>query len=123
MTLGASLGAYHAVNFAFRHPDVIAAAKESPNPITHATTCHIHFKFPDGSKLKKAFTYEWRLWTAPEIRELLLVALLGAAVGLDQLAARRRGEMAMDVDGRHVFRGGWGADGRTLTTMIEGSLT
>jgi hypothetical protein len=36
--------------------------------------CHIHFKFPDGSKIKKAFTYEWRLWTAPELRELLLEA-------------------------------------------------
>ena len=35
---------------------------------------HIHFKFPDGSRIKKAFTYEWRLWTAPEIRELLLEA-------------------------------------------------
>ena len=35
---------------------------------------HIHFEFPDGSKIKKAFTYEWRLWTAPEICELLLEA-------------------------------------------------
>ena len=44
------------------------------HPVTHFMRCHIHFKFPDGSKLKKAFTYEWRLWTAPEIRELLLEA-------------------------------------------------
>jgi len=44
------------------------------HPVTHFIRCHIHFKFPDGSKLKKAFTYEWRLWTAPEIRELLLEA-------------------------------------------------
>jgi hypothetical protein len=36
--------------------------------------CHIHFKFPDGSKIKKAFTYEWRIWSLPEIRELLLEA-------------------------------------------------
>ena len=36
--------------------------------------CHIHFSFPDGSKIKKAFTYDWRLWTLPEIRELLLEA-------------------------------------------------
>ena len=35
---------------------------------------HIHFKFDDGSRLKKAFTYDWRLWTLPEIRELLLAA-------------------------------------------------
>lgn len=44
------------------------------HPVTHFIRCHIHFKFKDGSKIKKAFTYEWRLWTAPEIRELLLEA-------------------------------------------------
>jgi SAM-dependent methyltransferase len=44
------------------------------HPVTHYVRCHIHFKFPDGSRIKKAFTYEWRLWTAPEIRELLLEA-------------------------------------------------
>ncbi|HZD52217.1 MAG TPA: class I SAM-dependent methyltransferase [Woeseiaceae bacterium] len=43
-------------------------------PVTHFVRCHIHFKFPDGSRIKKAFSYEWRLWTAPEIRELLLEA-------------------------------------------------
>jgi SAM-dependent methyltransferase len=43
-------------------------------PVTNHITCHIHFKFPDGSKLKKAFTYEWRMWSLPEIRELLLEA-------------------------------------------------
>src|SRR5690606_17167810 len=36
------------------------------HPVTHYVRCHIHFKFPDGSKIKKAFSYEWRLWTAPE---------------------------------------------------------
>jgi SAM-dependent methyltransferase len=40
-------------------------------PVTARTVCHIHFKFPDGSKLKRAFTYDWRLWTLPELRELL----------------------------------------------------
>lgn len=43
----------------------------SYNPITGDMTCHIHFHFPDKSRMKKAFTYEWRLWTLPEIRELL----------------------------------------------------
>ncbi|ESQ15136.1 MAG: hypothetical protein N838_09625 [Thiohalocapsa sp. PB-PSB1] len=41
------------------------------NPITGRMTCHIHFAFPDGSRLARAFSYEWRLWTLPEIRELL----------------------------------------------------
>jgi hypothetical protein len=43
----------------------------SYNPIDGHMLCHIHFAFPDGSKLKKAFTYEWRLWTLPELQELL----------------------------------------------------
>lgn len=40
-------------------------------PVTGRALCHIHFKFPDGSKLKRAFSYRWRLWTLPELRELL----------------------------------------------------
>ncbi len=44
------------------------------DPITGSTTCHIHFRFKDGSRMKDAFTYEWRVWTLPEIREVLLEA-------------------------------------------------
>ncbi|MDH4047913.1 MAG: class I SAM-dependent methyltransferase [Gammaproteobacteria bacterium] len=44
------------------------------HPVTNYIRCHIHFKFKDGSKIKKAFTYEWRLWSAPELREVLLEA-------------------------------------------------
>jgi SAM-dependent methyltransferase len=45
--------------------------QEFYNPIDHHTLCHIHFEFSDGSKMLRAFTYDWRLWTIPEIRELL----------------------------------------------------
>ena len=41
------------------------------DPITGGMICHIHFKFPDGSWIKEAFSYDWRLWTLPEIREIL----------------------------------------------------
>ena len=44
------------------------------NPIDHHTLCYIHYRFRDGSKLRRAFTYDWRLWTIPELRELLLEA-------------------------------------------------
>jgi SAM-dependent methyltransferase len=44
------------------------------SPITGDLTCHIHFRFPDGSRIDRAFTYEWRLWTLPELRELLAEA-------------------------------------------------
>ena len=41
------------------------------NPITHNLVCHIHFAFPDGSTMPNAFSYDWRLWTLPEVRDLL----------------------------------------------------
>ena len=41
------------------------------DPITGRNRCHIHFQFPDGSRIQDAFVYEWRLWTLPEIREIL----------------------------------------------------
>ena len=44
------------------------------NPITGDYVCKIHFKFKDGSKLKNAFRYEWRLWTLPELSEMLAEA-------------------------------------------------
>lgn len=41
------------------------------NPINADFLAHIHFDFPDGSKINEAFTYDWRLWTIPELGELL----------------------------------------------------
>lgn len=41
------------------------------DPITHDVVNHIHFVLPGRRKMKRAFTYEWRLWSLPEICELL----------------------------------------------------
>ena len=41
------------------------------NPITGDMQCYIHFHFPDGSKMRRAFDYYWRLWTLPEVQEML----------------------------------------------------
>jgi cyclopropane fatty-acyl-phospholipid synthase-like methyltransferase len=40
------------------------------NPIDSCMS-YIHFEFPDKSRIDQAFTYHWRLWTLPEIREVL----------------------------------------------------
>jgi hypothetical protein len=45
--------------------------QEKYDPITGHLVCHIHFAFPDGSRMDRAFSYDWRLWSLPEIRELL----------------------------------------------------
>jgi len=44
------------------------------NPVDSNMTCHIHFEFPDRSRMDRAFSYDWRLWTLPEIREVLTEA-------------------------------------------------
>ncbi len=48
--------------------------QESFNPVTADARFSISFKFADGSKLKKAFQYDWRFWTIPEVREMLAEA-------------------------------------------------
>ncbi len=48
--------------------------QQSYNPITGEAVNHIHYRFPDGTQLRKAFTYDWRLWTLPELREVLAEA-------------------------------------------------
>lgn len=44
------------------------------DPVTGDFLCRIHFKLRDGTRLNKAFTYDWRFWTLPELRELLFDA-------------------------------------------------
>jgi SAM-dependent methyltransferase len=41
------------------------------DPIANFARFHIHFKFHDRGGIKRAFTYDWRLWTIPEIVEIL----------------------------------------------------
>ena len=48
--------------------------QKSFDPVSHEAHYAIHFKLPDGTQLKDAFTYDWRLWTIPEVRECLAEA-------------------------------------------------
>ena len=45
--------------------------QDSINPISGDARLRIHFRFPDGTELKDAFTYEWRLWGLPELIDIL----------------------------------------------------
>jgi hypothetical protein len=40
------------------------------DPLSFHTLCRIHFEFRDGTRMRNAFVYDWRLWTIPELREL-----------------------------------------------------
>jgi hypothetical protein len=55
----------------FNSPFTYIWHQEKYNPITGDLVCHIHFAFPDGSKMRDAFTYHWRLWGLKEIRDIL----------------------------------------------------
>jgi SAM-dependent methyltransferase len=44
---------------------------ESFDPITHRLRCAIHFERPGRRRIRGAFRYDWRLWTIPELTELM----------------------------------------------------
>jgi SAM-dependent methyltransferase len=46
----------------------------SYDPISSRWICHIHFEPKRGRSLRRAFTYDWRLWTLAELREAMLDA-------------------------------------------------
>jgi hypothetical protein len=48
--------------------------QDKVDPINNRVVNHIHFEFRDGTKMRKAFTYEWRFWSLREIQELLTEA-------------------------------------------------
>lgn len=39
--------------------------------INNHLICDIHFELGDGTRIERAFTYDWRLWSLPELREIL----------------------------------------------------
>ena len=48
--------------------------QEDFDPINNRARFHIHFKPRGGSKRKRAFSYDWRMWTIPELRDAMIDA-------------------------------------------------
>jgi SAM-dependent methyltransferase len=67
------------------------------DPIHNHVTNFIHFEFPDGSRIKRAFRYDWRLWSIPEIRELMQEA------GFDKSEVYWEGTDRETGEGNDVF--------------------
>lgn len=40
-------------------------------PVDHSAHLALHFRFPDGSEIHNAFEYDWRIWSMPEIIDVL----------------------------------------------------
>lgn len=68
------------------------------DPVSHHCTYAIHFRFKDGSELRNAFRYEWRLWSLPELRELLAEAGFSSSDVYWEATDRKTG------DGNGVYR-------------------
>jgi len=41
------------------------------DPINNRTVNRIHFRFEDGSEIKNAFVYDWRVWSLTELKDVL----------------------------------------------------
>jgi SAM-dependent methyltransferase len=44
------------------------------NVLDHRLQCEIHFRIRHGPVLRRAFHYDWRLWTVPELKDALAEA-------------------------------------------------
>ena len=44
------------------------------DPVTNFGQFYIHYQFHDVGGIRRAFSYSWRMWSLPEIREILLEA-------------------------------------------------
>ncbi len=45
--------------------------QENFDPVTNEAVFHIHFQPAGHKKIENVFTYDWRMWTIPELRDLL----------------------------------------------------
>lgn len=68
------------------------------DPVTHHILCRIHFAFKDGTRIRNAFTYDWRLWTLPELQELM------AEAGFHNIHVLWEGTDSESGDGNGVYR-------------------
>jgi hypothetical protein len=67
-------------------------------PITGEAQCAIHFEFRDGTSLRNAFRYQWRIWSLTELRDLLLDA------GFRGVDCYWEGTAENGEDGNGIFR-------------------
>ena len=55
-------------------PYVYTWDQQSFDPVTHSARYAIHFRVKGQKAINNAFTYDWRIWSIPEVKECLLEA-------------------------------------------------
>lgn len=68
------------------------------DPATGRYRTAIHFRFQDGSEMRNAFTYDWRLWTLPEVKDALQEA------GFPRVDSYWEGTSADGEGGNGIYR-------------------
>jgi SAM-dependent methyltransferase len=68
------------------------------NAVDHWMRCAMHFTPAGGDTVRNVFRYAWRMWTLPEIRELL------AEAGFDDVEVYGEGWDAGTGEGNGIFR-------------------
>lgn len=74
------------------------------NPITHECTFAIHFRDSKGKKHENVFTYHWRFWTMPELKDILTEAGFSKVITYwegDDDDGGGNGEFAPSIDGEN----------------------
>jgi SAM-dependent methyltransferase len=61
--------------------------QKSIDPLTMRVFNAIHFRWPDGRVMRDAFTYDWRLWSIPELRDAMAQAGFKSSEVHDRLGA------------------------------------
>lgn len=67
-------------------------------PVDGTCKRHISFRFRDGTEMRRAFRYDWRMWTMPELRDLLHEA------GFTRVEAYFEGPSEDGESGNGIFR-------------------
>jgi len=67
-------------------------------PVTNEATMKIHYRFKDGTEMRNAFVYDWRVWTIPELKELL------AEAGFKHIDCYWEGTAADGESGNGIFK-------------------
>lgn len=74
-------------------------------PGTGEFKCKIHFQFEDGTELRNAFEYDWRVWYMPELKDMLREAgfktVLSYFEGDDEDSEEGDGEFEQDERGEN----------------------
>ena len=65
------------------------------DPISHHATFYIHYKRKGEKKRHKVFTYHWRIWTIPELTDLLKSAGFKTPMCIGKALTKTEREMAV----------------------------